>query len=474
MPGYKRIVSYIYTYEGGERKENTGFVKLEARDGECKAAIHMKGSYFHGQRSYKAYLYVPEKDSIQGMLLGELESRNGALEWKGSLRAEELARMPYTLDKIQGVFIEGSGGKVYASQWNDLPVKVDSFQIYQETRQEPEGRIEETEKAVSDISAESLKLLKKPQEEAETGKTWEDAVTDVSAASAELSEVPQDEAEKQEDTRTDVSTASAKLSEVPQNEAEKQEDTRLDVSVTSAELSEVPQEKPDKSEKQKDTRSDVSAAFAKLTQETVVTVQNKQETIQDKTASLTREGKTENRLESTESKVLENPAETSMAQEGSGIHQDTEEAFAHRGRETGNREISAGRKTDLRQEKWEYLARRFPVQRLFQSGKAPMACIRIGPRDLQRLPRGSWILGNNSFLLHGYYQYRHLLLCRQEEAGRMEYYLAVPGVYNEKEEMMANLFGFEEFHRIGNGGNRNGNYGYWFRRIEENVTDDNR
>ena len=322
MPGYKRIVSYIYTYEGGERKENTGFVKLEARDGECKAAIHMKGSYFHGQRSYKAYLYVPEKDSIQGMLLGELESRNGALEWKGSLRAEELARMPYTLDKIQGVFIEGSGGKVYASQWNDLPVKVDSFQIYQETRQEPEGRIEETEKAVSDISAESLKLLKKPQEEAETGKTWEDAVTDVSAASAELSEVPQDEAEKQEDTRTDVSTASAKLSEVPQNEAEKQEDTRLDVSVTSAELSEVPQEKPDKSEKQKDTRSDVSAAFAKLTQETVVTVQNKQETIQAKTASLTREGKTENRLESTESKVLENPAETSMAQEGSGIHQD--------------------------------------------------------------------------------------------------------------------------------------------------------
>ena len=56
----------------------------------------------------------------------------------------------------------------------------------------------------------------------------------------------------------------------------------------------------------------------------------------------------------------------------------------------------------------------------------------------------------------------------------MEYYLAVPGVYNEKEEMMAKLFGVDVFHRIGNGGNRNGNYGYWFRRIEENATDDNR
>ena len=180
MPGYKRIVSYIYTYEGGERKENTGFVKLEARDGECKAAIHMKGSYFQGQRPYRAYLYAPEKDSIQGMLLGELESRNGALEWKGSLRAEELARMPYTLDKIQGVFIEGLGGKVYASQWNDLPVKVDSFQVYQETRQEPEGRIEEAEKIVADIAAEASKPAKKPQE---------DALSDVSAASAKLSEV---------------------------------------------------------------------------------------------------------------------------------------------------------------------------------------------------------------------------------------------------------------------------------------------
>ena len=122
---------------------------------------------------------------------------------------------------------------------------------------------------------------------------------------------------------------------------------------------------------------------------------------------------------------------------------------------------------DSRQQKWDYLVRRFPVQKLFQNGRGAMACIRIGPRDLQRLPRDSWILGNNSFLLHGYYQYRHLLLCRQEREEGAEYYLGVPGIYNEKEQMMAELFGFAEFRRSGNPENRNGEFGYWFRKIEE-------
>lgn len=371
MPGYKRIVSYIYTYDGGERKENTGFAKLEARDGECRIAIRMKGVYFHGQPPYKAYLYAAAENGIRGIYLGELESRNGALEWKGSLWEEDLERMPYALDKIRGVFIEGSGGKRYASEWNDHPVKVDSFRVYEESREEGDSREQLAESEAEEAS-------------------WGTAVA--------------------EETEPVEDTAERGAPEEPLPEKAVLEEPE-EIATT-----EVPQE----------------AAAAEESEGVVVAE------------------KPQNSLESMGHESPE-PVE-----------------------EPGNTEKGTVGKTDHRQEKWEYLARRFPVQKLFQKGKAPMACIRIGPRDLQRLPRGSWILGNNSFLLHGYYQYRHLLLCRQEEAGEMEYYLAVPGVYNEKEQMMANLFGFEEFHRITNGGSRNGNFGYWFRRIEENVRDDNR
>ena len=103
-----------------------------------------------------------------------------------------------------------------------------------------------------------------------------------------------------------------------------------------------------------------------------------------------------------------------------------------------------------------------------------MACIRIGPRALKRLPRDSWVLGNNSFLLHGYYQHGHLLLCRREMESGTEYSLGVPGIYNEKEQMMAELFGFGNFLRSGNLRNVKGEYGYWFRKIEDTYHDDNR
>ena len=115
-----------------------------------------------------------------------------------------------------------------------------------------------------------------------------------------------------------------------------------------------------------------------------------------------------------------------------------------------------------RQKKWDYLAERFPVQSLFGESGTPMDCIRMNVGDLSRIPRSDWILGNNSFLLHGYYQHRHLLLCRQEEGNGTNYYLGVPGYLNEQEQMMAALFGFLDFKRSGNCG-----IGYWFRKIEE-------
>ena len=67
------------------------------------------------------------------------------------------------------------------------------------------------------------------------------------------------------------------------------------------------------------------------------------------------------------------------------------------------------------------------------------------PGFKQQVPRDKWELGNNSFLLHGFYQYKHLLLLRRETEDYIGYYLGVPGIYNEREQMLASMFGFEEF-----------------------------
>ena len=123
--------------------------------------------------------------------------------------------------------------------------------------------------------------------------------------------------------------------------------------------------------------------------------------------------------------------------------------------------------TDRRQNGWEYLLQRFPVKTMLQADGRALEYIWLGVKDLQKLPRNCWILGNNSFVLHGYYQYGHLLLCRMDGEQQTEYYLAVPGICNEKESMMAGLFGFGNFHKTEVWGNRRSEYGYWFRKIED-------
>ncbi len=68
---------------------------------------------------------------------------------------------------------------------------------------------------------------------------------------------------------------------------------------------------------------------------------------------------------------------------------------------------------------------------------------KIQRSDIARLPRRFWPLANNSFLLHGYHNYNHLMLI--EEEGRT--WLGVPGVYAPQEARAADLFGFPRFTR---------------------------
>lgn len=69
-------------------------------------------------------------------------------------------------------------------------------------------------------------------------------------------------------------------------------------------------------------------------------------------------------------------------------------------------------------------------------------CIQIELKDLRELPKKYWYLGNNSFLLHGFFNYRYLVVGR---TGENRWFLGVPGIYQRQERVMAAIFGFPEF-----------------------------
>lgn len=71
-------------------------------------------------------------------------------------------------------------------------------------------------------------------------------------------------------------------------------------------------------------------------------------------------------------------------------------------------------------------------------------CYRIFPKDLNLLQAQYRPFQSNQFLMHGYYNYRHLIIFKKKD-GADEYWLGVPGIYHEREKMAARMFGFEKF-----------------------------
>lgn len=310
MSDYKRFVSYIYGYEQGEKRESVGFVKVNARGDECKIWVHLKRFYVHGQKPYQIYVFTQNRERLEGWPLGELESRNGALEWNGVTKTDSLMGSGFSLEESRGLYIEGAG-HVFAAEWDDYPVDVERFRnvkgsARQETVEEPEEE-----------NIQVQEVVKEPVQES----------------------VPE-------------STSTEALME--------EEKTESEIQIRAAELAQEP------------------------------------------------------------------------------------EGF------------------DSRQSQWSYLTRHFPVMQ-YVDGDAVISSIRLIHRDLNRVPRDKWELGNNSFLLHGFYQYQHLLLLRRQTEEEVQYLLGVPGIYNEQEQMMASMFGFQEFKVIKGPGAQSGNFGYWCR-----------
>ena len=130
---------------------------------------------------------------------------------------------------------------------------------------------------------------------------------------------------------------------------------------------------------------------------------------------------------------------------------------------------------EIVEDKWQQLLTLYPEVHICPEAQS----ILIRPRDVVVLTGKYHELASNSFVLHAYYNYRQLLLFRYRqtdpatEAENPLYYLGVPGVYYEREQRIAELFGFEGFE---NGEARmqqdadkkvyKGCFGYYMKRVE--------
>ena len=112
----------------------------------------------------------------------------------------------------------------------------------------------------------------------------------------------------------------------------------------------------------------------------------------------------------------------------------------------------------LKEDKWEQILDTYDCIHPYGDERI---YVKLEPKDFLILSSKYQHLVNNSFLLHGFYNYRHVALGKEKET----YYLGVPGVFYEREKMVALMFGFEAFECAG-GEPKAGEFGYYLRQVE--------
>lgn len=111
-------------------------------------------------------------------------------------------------------------------------------------------------------------------------------------------------------------------------------------------------------------------------------------------------------------------------------------------------------------DKWQQLRRMYPLVHPLKNGKEYLS---ISPKDFVIFTNEYQKLVHNSFLLHGFFNYRHIILGKYEN----RYYIGVPGTYHDREAVVAQMFGFEGFESVEKkeGAIPAGTFGYYMTQV---------
>mgnify|MGYP000028352027 CR=1 FL=1 len=270
---------------------------------------------------------------------------------------------------------------------------------------------------------------------------WEDAVAhaaEVELADVTAEKVREQEAEKEEATRKQTERA---------QEAEGQNAEEVpDISETSDH-----QEAEIVQEAQTETPQE---SFQESTQE--VQTETPQESSQESFQEAQTEARRKDSQESTREVRKEMPPDSLP---------DHQEAFQPGSQNQKQPQPDSSKefpKEDPAESLWNRLRAAYPKVTAFECADGCEILV-IKPQDIGLLPRENWVYGNNSFLLHGYYNYRYLILARLGKPGeRGRYILGVPGHYGNNEKYMAAMFGFDRFVRSTRQPPRDSRFGYWY------------
>ena len=463
MSAYHRLISYIYAYEGGIKGKNTGFAKLETRGTSCRIQVSVR-RVFAGGSPIGVYLLAGQEE----IRIGTLFVRGGNGEFRAVVNCENIEGSGCNMEECCGLTLHetDSAWRAYTTIWEDAVAHAAEVEL-------------------ADVTAEKVREQEAEKEEA-TRKLAENVSGEVNSASVgkekldEASELTRSGEMESQDTSTETEKKDAvNINEtdfgISQPQPEKLEDSNLeifedtetmeavpDISETSdhqeAEVvqetqTETPQESFQESNQETQTETP-QESFQESNQE--AQTETPQESFQESNQEAQTEARRKDSQESTREVRKEMPPDSLP---------DHQEAFQPGSQNQKQPQPDSSKefsKEDPAESLWNRLRAAYPKVTAFECADGCEILV-IKPQDIGLLPRENWVYGNNSFLLHGYYNYRYLILARLGKPGeRGRYILGVPGHYGNNEKYMAAMFGFDRFVRSTRQPPRDSRFGYWY------------
>ena len=434
MADYQRILSYLYRYEKAEKKECFGFVKAEQKSGSLKLTIQIDDERLLQGMELKLCFYERQGESWQVWQLDTLITQEHKEEIHLTYPA---AMLPagFRIKAQSGVLLYYQDAFYYGSVWigEEIPTEtleplrwhkiVNSAKDKSQMQENKSGK--DIAGKISEKQTETEKIL--PDKMSEKQKVSTRNITD------EMLQEQQESEENILEEKGQINTESFEEKDFQKRAENKIENIKSEENLP-------------------DSENDMAHSNNTNIEESVKIKEFSEDGIESKNKSeleLKSELKTDAEMESKSELKIDSEIEPQIK-----IEAETEP--------------EATSVVDNFEKMWINAMKKNPsVDNIFNT--AFYEGCRISTADLAQFGEEASVLKSNQFLLKGYGRYHHILAGKVRYAGEERYCIGVPGIYENREKYMAEIYQFPVFLSLTENRMKTGSFGYWLYLLRDGI-----
>lgn len=434
MADYQRILSYLYRYEKAEKKECFGFVKAEQKSGSLKLTIQIDDERLLQGMELKLCFYERQGESWQVWQLDTLITQEHREEIHLTYPA---AMLPagFRIKGQSGVLLYYQDAFYYGSVWigEEIPAEtleplrwhkiVNSAKDKSQMQENKSGK--DIAGKISEKQTETEKIL--PDKMSEKQKVSTRNITD------EMLQEQQESEENILEKKGQINTESFEEKDFQKRAENKIENIKSEENLP-------------------DSENDIAHSNNTNIEESVKIKEFSEDGIESKNKSeleLKSGLKTDAEMESKSELKIDSEIEPQIK-----IEAETEP--------------EATSVVDNFEKMWINAMKKNPsVDNIFNT--AFYEGCRISTADLAQFGEEASVLKSNQFLLKGYGRYHHILAGKVRYAGEERYCIGVPGIYENREKYMAEIYQFPVFLSLTENRMKTGSFGYWLYLLRDGI-----